>query len=562
MHQREDLHTPVVIIGSGIAGLLTALKLAEGNIAVTVVTKTELTENSSRYAQGGIAAVLPNQSHDSLEAHVQDTLNAGAGLSNEAITRSILADAPYVIDDLLALGVPFDRVEGQLAFTKEAAHTHARILHAGGDATGRSIQDTLTQHVKAHPRITVFEQCTALSLLTDEDNRCGGVRVAHTKANAQGDMAQWHTQTIHAPYTIVATGGVGRLYAQTTNPVIATGDGVALAYQAGARVQDMEFVQFHPTAFWAPDDTKNGSVRFLISEALRGEGAILRNAAGEAYAKSYHPDGELAPRDIVTRLIWSEMAKSNQPHSYLDISHLPTAHLEQRFPTILQSCLSFGIDIRKDWIPVAPAAHYAMGGVFVDAQGQTSIPGLMAVGEVVCSQLHGANRLASNSLLECVVLARRVAEHVVAAVTQDDQVENATYILDGAPSARIMMATDPEDSQDWPLLVETLRSMMWQHAGIIRDEEGLQVCRGFIRQAQAQLQSTANGPDNPAWVSVMQMLTTSALIVDAALDRCESRGAHYRSDYPALLPEAKHSTQQRHQRPQHVTNQPTRLQPV
>lgn len=558
MHKRADLHTPVVIIGSGIAGLLTALKLAEANVAVTVVTKTELTENSSRYAQGGIAAVMPNQTHDSLEAHVQDTLHAGAGLSNEAITRSILADAPNVIDDLLAFGVPFDRVNGQLAFTKEAAHTHARILHAGGDATGRSIQDTLTHLVKTHPLITVFEQCTALALLTDSA-RCYGVRVAHTQANEKGETAHWHTQTIHAPYTVLATGGVGRLYRQTTNPVIATGDGVALAYQAGAIIQDMEFVQFHPTAFWAADETGTGSVKFLISEALRGEGAILRNAQGEAFAKTYHPDGELAPRDIVTRLIWSEMAKADQPHIYLDITHLTPEHLEQRFPTILKSCLRFGVDIRRDWIPVAPAAHYAMGGVYVDANGQTSIPGLLAVGEVVCSQLHGANRLASNSLLECVVQARRVASHVANDVaTHGSPIGNSTYVADGAPLMPIIRAADQDTNQDLPVIIDALRSMMWQHAGIIRDEEGLLICRGFIRQAQQQLTSLGSALDNPVTASVAQMLTTSALIVEAALARCESRGAHYRADYPTLLPEAQHSTQQR---PMAVMPE-TRLQPV
>ncbi len=523
----EIKKAPVIIIGSGIAGLLTALKLSDAGISSLVVTKTKLTENSSRMAQGGIAAVVPENNQDSIELHIQDTLNAGAGLSEEFVCRSILSEGHFAIDDLIKLGVPFDRVNGKLAFTKEAAHSTQRILHAGGDATGRSIQDTLIYRTQTDPNIEVLEECVALNLLVHK-NRCYGVDTVLYQ-----DAEHPQQLLLLGQHTILSTGGIGRLYSQTTNPAIATGDGMALAYTAGAKIQDMEFVQFHPTAFWA-----EGSVRFLISEALRGEGGILRDHDGFEFAKAYHPQGELAPRDIVTRAIWSQLQKSNQPHVFLDITHLPQDKIETRFPNILQHCLEYNIDIRKDWIPVAPAAHYGMGGVQVNTYGQTSIENLCAVGEVISSGIHGANRLASNSLLECVVLARRVAAHIeiFSEVLPVD-------VMSIFPS-RYQNKLHCSQSDELDTMIDQLRALMWQDAGIIRNAEGLQHALEKIERLEAEATRKGFLQFIPDGVEFQKMLITSRLICQGALQREESRGAQYRSDFPEKLDVAKHQTQQ------------------
>jgi len=515
---------PVVIVGSGIAGLLAALKLAEAQVPCVVVTKTFLADNSSRMAQGGIAAVLPDNSTDSLALHVQDTLQAGAGLVDPKMTYSVVAESFEAIQDLIHLGVPFDRVEGKLAFTKEGAHSANRILHAGGDATGRSIQETLIRHTRENPLITVYEECMALELLV-EDNICRGVMAVNYQDKHQLEPIQFL-----GGVTILATGGLGQLYSQTTNPPIATGDGVALAYRAGAHIQDIEFVQFHPTALWA-----KGGVQFLISEALRGEGGILRNKSGRPFAADYHPKGELAPRDVVTRAIYSQMKQDHMPYVWLDITHLPPEKTETRFPNILQACLSFGVDIRKDYIPVAPAAHYAMGGVLVDEWAQSSVKNLYAIGEVMSSGLHGANRLASNSLLECVVFARRVAQHVV---------ENPVPALDTAPQVSY-----PVESLQYgypPALISgiaELRQTMWQETGILRSKSGLKAAQSKLAELNRLGQQDGLFSWVPDGIEFANMLVTSQLICEAALGREESRGAHCRTDYPDIHETSTHTIQ-------------------
>ncbi len=511
--------TSALVIGTGISGLFTAIKLAAAGVSTLLLTKTALDESNSRYAQGGIAAVLPSNTSDSLELHLQDTLRAGAGLCDPVATQSILAEGYAAILDLLEYGVPFDRNhDNGIALTREAAHSVERILHAGGDATGHSVEMALIAKVRANPLISVMEYTQVTELLT-VDNRVIGCRAV--------DYKNTEELVIYSPNTVLATGGIGRLYSHTTNPAIATGDGIALAHEAGAKVSNLEFIQFHPTAFYAV-----GKLHFLVSEALRGEGAILQNDKSETFAKRYHPDGELAPRDIVTRGIFAEMQQSGQQHVYLDITHLPAETIEKRFPTILANCLRFGVDIRKDLIPVAPAAHYLMGGIAVDHDGQTSVQGLYAVGESAQTGLHGANRLASNSLLECVVLARRVSSAVMA-----HEAHHTTTTE--SPSHR----TVPEKiysfqaDLDMETLVTTLHQLMWENVGILRSESKLRAALDWIAQTTTLL--TRNG-----WKQVIPMgqefanqLLVASLVARAALNRTQSIGAHMRLDAPTPMPE-------------------------
>jgi len=507
------IQVQALVIGTGISGLFTALKLSSYGIKTLLVTKSALDESNSRYAQGGIAAVLPSNPLDSLDLHLQDTIRAGAGLCDEAAARSILSEGYTAIADLLAYGVPFDRNANQeLALTREAAHSVGRILHAGGDATGHSVEMALIAKVKQDPNIDVIEYAQVVELLV-EAGSCIGCRAV--------DYRNLRELLIESSNTILATGGVGRLYSHTTNPAIATGDGIALAHQAGAQIDGMEFIQFHPTAFYA-----DGKLHFLVSEALRGEGGILRTVDGERFAFKYHPDGELAPRDIVTRAIYAEMQAAQMQYVYLDITHLPVATIEQRFPTILASCLQFGVDIRTDWIPVAPAAHYLMGGITVDVDGKSTIPGLYAVGETASTGLHGANRLASNSLLECVVLARRVAEFIARCESASEIVPVSVKGMD----SRFIFEPDPAIHA----VLERLHRLMWDKVGILRDEHGL-------RQALVEIQAMTADVEAQGWQAAVPMgtelqnqLIIARLICEAALGRHESRGAHYRTDYPQV----------------------------
>lgn len=507
---------PALVIGTGISGLFTAIKLASSGVKTLLLTKSRLDDSNSRYAQGGIAAVLPSNPGDSLELHLQDTIRAGAGLCNESASRSILSEGYPAIEDLLHYGVPFDRKPNhELALTREAAHSIERILHAGGDATGHSVEMTLIDRVKAEPLIEVIEYAQVVELLT-KNGRCTGCRAVNYKTQEEIGVI--------SPHIILATGGIGRLYSHTTNPAIATGDGISLAHQIGAHVDNMEFIQFHPTAFYA-----GGELHFLVSEALRGEGGILRNKAGERFAFNYHPDGELAPRDIVTRAIYAEMQTARMPHVYLDITHLPAETIEKRFPTILASCLKFGVDIRKDWIPVAPAAHYLMGGITVDVEGKSSIPGLYAVGETAFTGLHGANRLASNSLLECVVLARRVARYVVHAVQKTTTTPPTPDIQ---PAGRYTFEPDPAI----PQTIDNLHRLMWDYVGILRHETGLRHASETIHHLLETMPKLGWQYQVPAGAELYNQLIIAKLITDAALDRQESLGAHTRTDHPESSP--------------------------
>lgn len=458
-----------------------------------------------------------------MELHLKDTIRAGAGLCNEAASRSLLSEGYSAIEDLLHYGVPFDRKpNNELALTREAAHSIERILHAGGDATGHSVEMTLIDKVRKDPLIEVLEYTQVVELL-QEQGHCIGCRAV--------DYQQQQEFLILSPHVILATGGLGRLYSHTTNPSIATGDGIALAYQLGAHIENMEFIQFHPTAFYA-----NGHLHFLVSEALRGEGGILRTQVGERFALNYHPDGELAPRDIVTRAIYAEMQAAGMDHVYLDITHLPADVIEKRFPTILASCLNFGIDIRKDWIPVAPAAHYLMGGITVDVDGQTTIPGLYAVGETAYTGLHGANRLASNSLLECVVLARRVAHSIGSqGQTHNTLPDTAAQRIPSSPSYTYEA---PPAAQ---AMLDELHQLMWNQVGILRDEAGLKKAQTRISQMTELTQKQQWALQVPVGTELYNQLIVARLITDAALARQESRGAHTRTDYPEQQPKPVHS---------------------
>lgn len=505
-----SIQTDVLIIGSGISGLYTALKLSKAGRQVLLVTKSALAENNSRYAQGGIAVVLPENTQDSLEQHVQDTLRAGAGLCDEAIVRAILAEGYPAIQDLLSLGVPFDRsTNQQLAFTREAAHSVPRIIHAGGDATGRSVEMTLIRQVQADPNIQTLEHTLALDLWVEE-GRCRGAWLA--------DLTKQQSLTVSATHTVLATGGLGQLYWQTTNPTIATGDGMAMAQRAGCALRDMAFIQFHPTAFY-----HHGQVRFLISEAMRGEGGFIKNTVGERFLFQYHADGELAPRDVVSRGLFFEMQRTGDPCVWLEVSHLPVELLEKRFPTILAQCLDYGVDIRKNPIPVAPAAHYAMGGVQVDTHGRTQLPGLYGVGEAVWTGLHGANRLASNSLLECVVLARNVAGVILEAGEALVQ-----PLPSPPPEGRERLLFDSQTALAERF--QALHRLMWDRVGIVRTPDGLQAA---LTQLQAMVAESAEhdwGLFVPDGVEYVNQLQVAQSITQDALQRPDSIGAHFMAE--------------------------------
>ncbi|MBK8190770.1 MAG: L-aspartate oxidase [Vampirovibrionales bacterium] len=530
----EFLHTQTLIIGSGISGLFLALKLAAAGRRSLIVSKNALGENNSRYAQGGIAAFFADNADDSLDLHVRDTLAAGAGLCDPLAVREILADGADAIADLLSLGVPFDAdAEGRLELTLEGGHSARRIIHAGGDATGQQVEMTLIDRVREHPLIEALAFCEATALLSD-GRRCYGCD-AH-------DFENQRSYRIFADAVVLATGGGGRLYSRSTNPPGATGNGFWLAYQAGAELRDMEFVQFHPTAFY-----QDGQARFLISEALRGEGGILRNALGEAFARRYHPAGELAPRDVVTRAIFEEIHRQEgRPQAsdrvFLDMTHLPPDLLEKRFPSILKACLGFGVDLRTEWIPVAPAAHYMMGGARVDlTSGRSDVDGLYVVGESVWTGLHGANRLASNSLLECLVISRSAARAILAESPAAAGVlsEKSHLSLDLPP----MTAPTFETPAELPDRLATLHRLMWEGVGVIRHEAGLREALAQIDALTRQAEEAQYERFIPLGADYTHQLGVCRLITEAALARRESRGAHYRADYPDTEATARHSRQ-------------------
>ncbi|MDH6374721.1 L-aspartate oxidase [Paenibacillus sp. VTT E-133280] len=493
--------TDCIVIGSGIAGLFTAIKASEDR-RVIMITKKSVMESNTRYAQGGIAAVIAED--DSPAYHRQDTLMAGAGLCSSTAVDALVNEGPDRVHELIRLGTLFDKEDGVLALTQEGAHSHRRILHANGDATGYEIVRALAEQVAEHENIEVWDDHYVIDLIT-EGGECVGAllqRPGGGRLFLQGDA------------TILCSGGAGQLFRYTTNPEVATGDGVAIAYRAGAHIRDMEFIQFHPTALSYP-----GAPRFLISEAVRGEGAVLRNINGERFMERYHELLELAPRDIVARAIVSEMELTKSTFVYLDITHESPEMVKHRFPTIHETCMGYGLDITSDWIPVAPAAHYMMGGIKTDLNGESTIPRLFACGEVSSTGVHGANRLASNSLSEAVVFGHRIIER----------------IRKLSPLGRdVLSVSSNEGRVDLPTqaIVERrlkLQKVMVRYAGLRRNEETLS--KG-IEELKRQLPIFGSVLTKREEYEFANMLTCCLLVTESALAREESRGAHYREDYP------------------------------
>ena len=526
-------HLDVIVVGSGAAGLYAALCLPK-HLHIGLITKDTLKKGASDWAQGGIAAAI--NSNDSTKLHYQDTLKAGAGLCDQDAVKFLVEKAPASIESLLEMGVAFDRQGDQLAMTLEAAHSRPRVLHAA-DTTGRAIVATLTAKVLQCGHIQLFEQAYALSLwLNSEAGHCQGISVLYKSK----------ISSIKASAVILATGGGGQVFAQTTNPKVSTGDGVALAWRSGAVLRDLEFVQFHPTAL-----NKAGAPHFLISEAVRGEGAHLIDDQGRRFAFDYHPKGELAPRDVVSRAIYTHLQKTTTDPSharvYLDLRPIPRERICYRFPNIIQKCRKWGIDLFQEPIPVAPAAHYWMGGIAVDVMNCTSIPGLYAIGETASTGVHGANRLASNSLLECVVFAAQLR-----------QLEIETMSVAETTSEWQLLASNWEtELEQIEYVREHLPTVVWEGAGICRSGEGLdkaiaqvsswrsqltnlaisQCILGLRRGKQYQLDSPEAEAQLKLAAETLNLLDIGYLILKSAVFRTESRGGHYRLDYPHTSPE-------------------------
>ncbi|WEH34137.1 L-aspartate oxidase [Streptomyces sp. AM 4-1-1] len=509
----------VVVVGSGVAGLTTALRCAAAGLATVVVTKARLDDGSTRWAQGGVAAALGDG--DTPEQHLEDTLVAGAGLCDETAVRALVTGGPDAVRRLIETGAHFDTTDtGDIALAREGGHHRRRIAHAGGDATGAEISRALVEAVRSAALHTV-ENALVLDLLTDAEGRTAGVTL-HVMGEGQHDGVG----AVHAPAVVLATGGMGQVFSATTNPPVSTGDGVALALRAGAEVSDLEFVQFHPTVLFLGADAEGQQP--LVSEAVRGEGAHLVDASGTRFMLGQHELAELAPRDIVAKAITRQMRLHGTEHMYLDARHFGTEMWEQRFPTILAACRAHGIDPVTGAIPIAPAAHYASGGIRTDLRGRTTVPGLYACGEVACTGVHGANRLASNSLLEGLVFAERIAADIA-----DDRPR---------PTRPVDPAQDPTGPAPTPLLApearRTIQRIMTTGAGVLRSSGSLAVAAGELDALQrgAALDAEADEPKVAvpgveAW-EVTNLLLVSRVLVAAARAREETRGCHWREDRP------------------------------
>ena len=497
-----------IVVGSGIGGLYTAL-LAKERGSVLVITKGSIDDCNTKYAQGGIAAAISKD--DSPELHSQDTVNAGDGLSDEEVAHILANEAPARIADLVDYRVPFDTLDGEIALAMEAAHSVPRVLHAGGDATGEYIEVTLSRQVRS-TKIQVFENFLATRILVEE-GRVTGIQALDCRT---GTIEEFECR-----FLILATGGAGQLFKYNTNSDVATGDGIALAFNAGAEIVDMEFFQFHPTALRIP-----GVLPFLITEAVRGEGGVLRNVKGYRFMPDYTPQGDLAPRDIVARSILYEMQKTGSDRVFIDVTHLPPHTITTRFPHIYRFCLDHGFDITKGLVPVAPAAHYMIGGIKTNSWGETNIAGLFATGEAACTGVHGANRLASNSLLEAIVFSKRIVERTkrkartkAPGAVKDEEVH---YSLCQRPAPEAVPAPS----------LTALQKLHWDKVGIIRDKEGLTRAAGILAAWQHLLPQPTDQPS----CELSNLVLTGRLLTEAALIREESRGAHFRSDFPESLP--------------------------
>ncbi|WP_286916574.1 MULTISPECIES: L-aspartate oxidase [Pseudomonas] len=519
----------VLVIGSGAAGLSLALALP-ATLRIAVISKGGLGDGSTPWAQGGVAAVLADS--DSVEAHVQDTLDAGAGLCNEEAVRFTVQHSRAAIQWLVEMGVPFTREDDSdpehtgfpFHLTREGGHSQRRIIHAA-DATGAALFDTLLAQARLRPNIELLEQCAAVDLITERrlgrtEDRCLGAYVL--------DHRSGEVDTHGARFTVLATGGAAKVYLYTSNPDGACGDGIAMAWRAGCRVANLEFNQFHPTCLYHPQ-----AKSFLITEALRGEGALLTLANGERFMPRFDPRAELAPRDIVARAIDHEMKRTGAECVYLDISHKPADFVRSHFPTVHQRCLEFGIDITCQRIPVVPAAHYTCGGVLVDEHGCTDVPRLYAIGETSSTGLHGANRMASNSLLECIVYARSAAEHIVAQLDQ-------TQAPGPLPQWDASQVTDSDEdviiAHNW----DELRRFMWDYVGIVRTTKRLQRAQHRVRLLLDEIDEFySNYKVSRDLIELRNLAQVAELMITSAMQRKESRGLHYTLDYPDLLPQAQ-----------------------
>lgn len=517
----------VLIVGGGAAGLSLALRLAQEDISITILSKSELTEGSSLYAQGGIAAVLDHE--DNFESHIRDTHIAGADLCKDDAVRKVVEGAPGAINWLIDKGVKFTLVEGaeydgedsEYHLTQEGGHSHRRVIHAK-DATGREVETTLEQHVRALPNVTILENHIAIDLITAQklkgryEARCYGAYAL--------DIKNEIVETFAARAVVLSSGGASKAYLYTTNPDTSTGDGIAMAWRAGCRIANMEFVQFHPTCLYHP--YAKGS---LISEAVRGEGGLLRLPNGERFMDSHHESAELAPRDIVARAIDYEMKKGGHDSVFLDISHKPKEFILDHFPNIAASCEKYGYDLTAQPIPVVPAAHYTCGGIMTDLRGRTDLKRLYAVGESSCTGLHGANRLASNSLLECLVIAASAAEDIAERLARRD------LDLPELPLWDESQVTDPDErivvSHNW----DEMRRFMWDYVGIVRTNKRLQRAQHRVRLLQEEIiDYYGNFRVSNDLIELRNLVTVADLTIECALNRQESRGLHYTLDYPDM----------------------------